>query len=113
MQEPATPAPRRYLELAPRAPDGAIDLHALWGIDIGDIELEIGFGRGMFLIERAKSAPQARLLGIEIKSKWAFKVAERARRELSRPVVEEASRQAAIARRFDARADRAIARARR
>ncbi len=81
MEEAASLDPRRYLALAPRAPEGAVDLHALWRVEAGDIELEIGFGRGMFLLERAKSAPHSRLLGIEIKSKWAFKVAERAQRE--------------------------------
>jgi tRNA (guanine-N7-)-methyltransferase len=81
MQPTVSPDPHRYLELAPRAPEGAVDLRALWHADAGDIELEIGFGRGMFLLERAKSAPEARLLGIEIKSKWAFKVAERAQRD--------------------------------
>lgn len=73
--------PRRYVELAPRAPEGPVDLRGLWRDETGEIELEIGFGRGMFLLERAKSAPHARLLGIEIKSKWAFKVAERAERD--------------------------------
>jgi tRNA (guanine-N7-)-methyltransferase len=81
MQEADALDPRRYLTLAPRAPEGAVDLRALWAVETGAIELEIGFGRGMFLLERAGSAPQSRLLGIEIKSKWAFKVAERAQRE--------------------------------
>lgn len=77
----AEPDPHRYIELAPRAPEGAIDLRTLWPVTSGEMELEIGFGRGMFLLERAKSAPSSRLLGIEIKSKWAFKVAERAERD--------------------------------
>jgi tRNA (guanine-N7-)-methyltransferase len=81
VEEAASLDPRRYLELAPRAPEGAVDLRALWQGSSADIELEIGFGRGMFLLERAKSAPHVRLLGIEIKSKWAYLVAERARRE--------------------------------
>lgn len=81
MSNAAEPDPRRYIELAPKAPEGAIDLRSLWPLDSGEIELEIGFGRGMFLLERARSAPEARLLGIEIKRKWAFKVAERAERE--------------------------------
>jgi tRNA (guanine-N7-)-methyltransferase len=81
MQAAESLDPRRYLALAPRAPEGAVDLPSLWRAATGDIELEIGFGRGMFLLERARSAPHARLLGIEIKSKWAFKVAERAQRD--------------------------------
>jgi tRNA (guanine-N7-)-methyltransferase len=34
----------------------------------------------MFLIERAAAAPDAYLLGVEIKSKWAYKVARRCER---------------------------------
>ena len=35
------------------------------------LELEIGPGRGMFLQERALSAPEAGLIGLEIRRKWA------------------------------------------
>jgi len=62
--------------MAPRAPEGAIDLDALL-VGEGEIEIDIGFGRGMSLYERARAAPEVRLLGIEIKSKWATKVQER------------------------------------
>ncbi len=79
------PDPRRYIALSPSAPDGAIELAALWpelpnaqGHD--DIEIEIGFGRGMFLFERAVAAPGSRLLGIEIKRKWAYLVEQRAKK---------------------------------
>lgn len=73
------PDPRRYVALAPKPPEGTIDLPSLWPADAqGDIELEIGFGRGMFLFERAQAAPSARLLGIEIKRKWAYLVQQRA-----------------------------------
>ena len=75
---PGEPSPYRYLTLAPRPPEGPIELSALWPEQDGEIELEIGFGRGMFLLERARSAPGARLLGIEIKSKWAYLVSQRA-----------------------------------
>jgi tRNA (guanine-N7-)-methyltransferase len=75
---PGEPSPYRYLTLAPRPPEGPIELMELWPERDGEIELEIGFGRGMFLLERACSAPHARLLGIEIKSKWAYLVAQRA-----------------------------------
>jgi tRNA (guanine-N7-)-methyltransferase len=84
--EPAAPRiepdPRRYLQLAPAAPEGPIDLASLWpGIAPGtDLELEIGFGRGMFLLERAQAAPHSAILGIEIKRKWAYLVAERAQK---------------------------------
>jgi len=77
---PREPSPHRYIELAPRAPEGPIDLALLWPGRAGEIELEIGFGRGMFLLERAQAAPSARLLGIEIKRKWAYLVSQRAAR---------------------------------
>jgi tRNA (guanine-N7-)-methyltransferase len=71
------PDPRRYIALAPKAPEGPIALDALWPAAGGDIEIEVGFGRGMFLLERAAAAPSARLLGIEIKRKWAYLVEQR------------------------------------
>jgi tRNA (guanine-N7-)-methyltransferase len=46
----------------------------------GPIELDIGFGRGMSLFERAAAAPQSRIIGIEVKTKLAYKVNERLRR---------------------------------
>ena len=80
MSVPSEPSPRRYGELAPKPPDGPIDLRTLWTERHGDIEVEIGFGRGMFLLERAQAAPNARLLGVEVKTKWAYLVSERAKR---------------------------------
>jgi tRNA (guanine-N7-)-methyltransferase len=81
---PATreePDPRRYVKLAPAPPAaGPIDLYSLVagrGRD-ATYELEIGFGRGMFLIERAQAAPDSALIGLEIKRKWAYLVQERA-----------------------------------
>jgi tRNA (guanine-N7-)-methyltransferase len=70
---------RRYRELAPRAPEGGFDLFELFA-PTDEIEMEIGFGRGMFLIQRAQAAPSSRLLGIEIKKKLAYGVAERCQR---------------------------------
>jgi tRNA (guanine-N7-)-methyltransferase len=70
------PDPHRYRALAPRAPEGPIDLGATLP-GSGPIELEIGFGHGLFLYERAAACPQARILGLEIKKKWATLVAER------------------------------------
>src|SRR5690606_3782509 len=74
-----TPPPIRYGEIAPRAPEGQIDLDALLPFS-GPLELDVGFGRGRSLFERAAASPESRLLGIEIKSKWAFKVEEKRRR---------------------------------
>lgn len=74
----AKPDPHRYRALAPRAPAGTLDLASLLP-GSGPIELEIGFGHGLFLYERAAAAPDVRLLGLEIKKKWATLVAERCR----------------------------------
>jgi tRNA (guanine-N7-)-methyltransferase len=45
----------------------------------GPIEIEIGSGRGGFLFERCAAHPEARLIGIEIRLKWATLVDERLR----------------------------------
>ena len=62
-------APRLYDD-APRLPEGErIDVRGLaagaW------VEVEIGPGRGWFLVERAGVEPRAALLGVEIRRKWA------------------------------------------
>jgi tRNA (guanine-N7-)-methyltransferase len=62
--------------MARYAPEGAVDFGALIPGE-GDLELEIGFGRGRFLMERAAAAPGSRIVGIEIKTKWAHLVEER------------------------------------
>lgn len=56
---------------APRLPEGDV-------VELSDVlpgsqplELEIGPGRGMFILERAAAAPDVRLLGMEIKRKWS------------------------------------------
>lgn len=70
------PDPHRYRAIAPAPPEGPLDLPTLLP-GSGEIEIEIGFGHGLFLYERAAQRPDARLLGLEIKRKWAFLVAER------------------------------------
>jgi tRNA (guanine-N7-)-methyltransferase len=55
---------------APRLPDG--DQVEVRGLVAGDwVEIEIGPGRGWFLVERAEAEPRAALLGLEIRRKWA------------------------------------------
>jgi tRNA (guanine-N7-)-methyltransferase len=72
-----TPPPIRYRALAPGLPEeGAIDLDALVPGE-GPLELDIGFGRGASVFERAAAAREARILGIEVKAKHAFVVDER------------------------------------
>ncbi len=61
--------PRPY-EDAPRLPEGdEVDARALvrgeW------LEIEIGPGRGGFMLERALCSPQAGLIGLEVRRKWA------------------------------------------
>lgn len=74
----APPVP--YATMAPRPPtDGPVDLDALVP-GVGPIELDIGFGRGTSVFRRMSAAPDARLLALEIKAKWAFKVHERVQR---------------------------------
>ncbi len=82
------PEPIRYERLAPRPPqEGPIDLREAAPGD-APLELDIGFGRGMSLFARAERAPNSRLIGIEIKAKWATKVERRrARRGLGNVVV--------------------------
>jgi tRNA (guanine-N7-)-methyltransferase len=71
-----TPPPIRYEEMAPSFPEGPVDLDALIEGQ-GPLELDVGFGRGRSLLERAEAHPDVRVIGIELKAKWAFKVAER------------------------------------
>ena len=61
--------PRLYDD-APRLPDGSrVEVRSLatgaW------VEIEIGPGRGWFLVERAQAEPGAALVGLEIRKKWA------------------------------------------
>jgi tRNA (guanine-N7-)-methyltransferase len=61
---------------APRLPEGpGVDVRALakgeW------VELEVGPGRGWFLVERAVAEPRAALVGLEIRRKWATIVDQR------------------------------------
>ncbi len=67
-----TPPPVRYAHRAPTLPDGPVDLSALIEGDL-PLELDIGFGRGRSLIERAR-AGVSRVIGVEVKAKVAFLV---------------------------------------
>jgi tRNA (guanine-N7-)-methyltransferase len=80
MSDAPRSVPRSYHELAPALPESGLDLFELFPRD-ADIEMEIGFGRGLFLRQRCAAAPEAYLLGIEIKRKWAYRVAQRCQRE--------------------------------
>src|SRR6185295_3847790 len=71
------PRPNHPYAHAPRIPDGdqvpVTDLIP----GSGPIEIEIGPGRGGFLFERADASPGSRVIGFEIRLKWAALVDER------------------------------------
>ncbi len=57
---------------APRLPEGdALDPATLFGGSAARLELEIGSGRGGFLLERLRSDESLRMIGLEIRYKWA------------------------------------------
>lgn len=61
---------------APRLPDGdSVD----WKTVVAGswLEVEVGPGRGVFLLERALVEPHAALIGLEIRRKWATIVDDR------------------------------------
>jgi tRNA (guanine-N7-)-methyltransferase len=73
-----TPAKKLYDD-APRMPEGErVDLRSLVAGEW--VELEIGPGRGWFLVERAAAEPQAALVGLEVRRKWATIVDGRLRK---------------------------------
>jgi len=65
-----------YVALAQAAPEGTIDLTSLVS-GAGLVEVEVGIGRGLFLLERARAFPAVRLLGLERKAKLAYLVEQR------------------------------------
>lgn len=81
MSSPSTtPPPVRYAEFCESLPDGPVALPELIE-GAAPLELDIGFGRGHSLLERARDCADVRVLGIEIKAKWAHKVEQRRARE--------------------------------
>jgi tRNA (guanine-N7-)-methyltransferase len=60
--------------------DDPLELGALVGAPGGSVELEVGPGRGWFAIERLQAREDVRLVGLEIKRKWASIVDERLKR---------------------------------
>ncbi len=72
---PSTPKPNPYAH-CPRLPVG--DAIALDSLVTGEhVELEIGCGRGGFVFERAVAVPNAAIVGLEVRRKWATIVDER------------------------------------
>ena len=62
----------------PRLPDGPIAIADLAG-GPGPFELELGFGRADFLLERARQRPDVRLVGLETRLKWVGLAAQKAK----------------------------------
>jgi tRNA (guanine-N7-)-methyltransferase len=57
---------------APRLPEeGEVDLRAVVPEGGALPEIEIGPGRGWFLVERLEALPTTRMVGLEIRRKWA------------------------------------------
>jgi len=70
------PRPNHPYAHAPRFPDGDVTIDDLIPGE-GPFEIEIGSGRGGFLFERADARPDVRIVGLEIRLKWAALVDER------------------------------------
>jgi tRNA (guanine-N7-)-methyltransferase len=65
------PSSRHPYADAARLPEGdRVQVLEIFG-ERGPVEIEIGPGRGGFLFERAQARPEALLLGLEIRRKWA------------------------------------------
>jgi tRNA (guanine-N7-)-methyltransferase len=72
------PRPADPYAQAPRLVEtGPIDPRALVASGGRGVELELGPGRGGFVIERLESEPTATMIGLEIRRKWATIVDER------------------------------------
>lgn len=69
--------PNPYLDI-PSFPDAAtLDLPELSYARGRPIEIEVGFGKGHFLMARARAVPETTLVGIETRRKWVHLVRER------------------------------------
>lgn len=81
VSSPPEARPRRspYAD-APRLPPGeALTATEILGFGAHLMELEIGPGRGGFIAERLAADPDVRIVGLEIRLKWASLVDERLR----------------------------------
>lgn len=69
---------RRRYAAAPRLPEGErIDVRRILPGSLERIEIEVGPGRGGFLLDRLTERPDVGLVGLEIKRKWTVIVNER------------------------------------
>ena len=66
------PHPRRLPPDSPRlAPAPPIDWHLLFGND-HPVEIEVGFGKGLFLLTQSQARPDVNFFGIEIERKYTL-----------------------------------------
>ena len=81
--EPDVPLdPRQRYARAPRFPgEGPVDLRSVLDASPSRIEIEVGPGRGGFMLGRLAARPDVGLIGVEIKRKWAVIVNERLARQ--------------------------------
>jgi tRNA (guanine-N7-)-methyltransferase len=74
---PSMSSPRSYAD-APRLPEGdLLEPAAILGDGNEPFELEIGPGHGGFIFERLALDPRVRIVGLEVRRKWAKIVDER------------------------------------
>lgn len=92
----------------PGEPPVAINWNQLFGND-NPIEVEVGFGKGMFLLSEAIARPDVNFLGIEIVRKYALYAATRfALRNLSNVKVASTDARAVLRDRIPAQSVRAV-----
>jgi tRNA (guanine-N7-)-methyltransferase len=73
-----------YQDIPTVPEEGAIDLAQVVGAERESVEIEIGFGKGHFILDRAKNNPNTSFWGLEVRRKWVHLVTSRAlKRELS------------------------------
>jgi tRNA (guanine-N7-)-methyltransferase len=73
-----------YQDIPTVPDDGAIDLAEVVGAERASVEIEIGFGKGHFILDRAKNNPNISFWGLEVRRKWVHLVTSRAlKRELA------------------------------
>ena len=63
-----------------RAPEGPLNQELLYGRQ-APLALEIGFGRGQFLLDLAKAHPEWNVLGLEIQDHFVESAIKRARED--------------------------------
>ncbi len=82
LELPGLPHPGRPPTSAPSPPPAPLNGRALFGND-NPVELEVGSGKGLFLLTQAQQRPEVNFLGIEIVRKYQLFTANRlARRGL-------------------------------